>query len=248
MIYLLDNFFKILREKIREKELKERTIPIVSKALKYFLIAILFILAIRVSGYDITPLLAGMGIAGLAISLAARETLSNIIAGLFIMIDKPFSIGDRIEVIAPQGYATWGEVVDIGFRSIKVRTTDNLIIVIPNSQVINRDVINYTINGPVIRLRIPIMISYESDFKKAEEILLKIARENDEVLKNPEPKVVFKELADNGILLELRVWINDVRKRTYVTSEIIKKVLEEFKINGIEIPYPRREIYIKNSV
>ncbi len=246
-IYLIDNIFKILNNFIVEKELKEKTIPIISKAIKYSMIIILIILAIRISGYDITPLLAGMGIAGLAISLAARETLSNIIAGLFIMLDKPFSIGDRIEVIAPEGYATWGEVVDIGFRSIKVRTTDNLVIVIPNSQVINRDIINYTINGPIIRLRIPVMISYESDFEKAEEILLKIANENGDVLKKPEPKVVFKELADNGILLELRVWIKDAKKRTYITSDIIKRILEEFKKHGIEIPYPRREIFIREK-
>ncbi len=247
VIYLIDNIFKIIAQNVEEKTLRETSIPIISKTIKYSLVVIVVILAIRASGYDITPLLAGMGIAGLAISFAARETLSNIIAGLFIMIDKPFSIGDRIEVRAPQGYATWGEVLDIGFRSIKVRTTDNLIVVIPNSQVINRDIINYTINGPIIRLRIPVMISYESDFKKAEKILLDIARNTNDVLLNPEPKVVFKELADSGILMELRVWINDARKRTYIVSEIIKKILEEFKRHGIEIPYPKREIIIKNS-
>ena len=111
------------------------------------------------------------GVAGVAIGFAAKDTLSNLIAGILLIIDRPFEVGDRIEVwSAPAGSATWGDVIDIGLRATKIKTTDNIVIIIPNNEIMLRDIINYTIISENIRVRINIGIAYDADLKKAKNV------------------------------------------------------------------------------
>lgn len=249
---LIDKIFNEIQRRFIKKEaspkLRELVFPLLRKTLKYSTLIIASLMALQTLGIEVTAALAGMGIAGLAISLAARDTIANIISGIFIIIDQPFTVGDRIEVWnTPQGTSTWGDVIDIGLRSTKIRTTDNLVVVIPNAEIAKRDIINYTAISPQIRIRIPVGISYDSDLKKAEKIMLEVAREMEGVLKNPEPKVVVKEFGESSINLELRVWIENARKRRYIFSEISKRIKKEFDKHGIEIPYPKRHIIIENA-
>ena len=194
------------------------------------------------------PFIAGAGIAGIAIGFAAKDTLSNIIAGMLLIIDRPFEVGDRIEVwTAPVGSATWGDVLDIGLRATKIQTTDNIIIIIPNNEIMKRDIVNYTIISKDIRVRVNIGIAYDADLKKAKEAIIRVAESVEWVAKEPPPKVVVRNFGESSVDLQLRVWIVDARKRMDTISHITDKVKEEFDNEGIEIPYPKRDIIIKSD-
>jgi len=206
------------------------------------------VLAMDVLGLNIAPFLAGAGVAGIAIGFAARDTLSNLIAGILLIIDRPFELGDRIEIwAAPKNSATWGDVVEIGIRATKIRTTDNIVIVIPNNEIMKRDIINYTAITADIRVRIPIGIAYDADMQKAKEIIENVALTLPWVRKDPGPKVVVKNFGESAVDLEARVWIEDPRKRIDTISSITDGVKAEFDRAGIEIPYPKRVIYMKQD-
>ena len=206
------------------------------------------IMAMDRLGLNVMPFVAGAGVAGVAIGFAAKDTLSNLISGILLIIDRPLKVGDRIEVWgAPKNSATWGDVVDIGLRATKIRTTDNIVVIIPNNILMNRDIVNYTAISDEIRVRIPIGISYEADVKKAKDLIIQVSLELDWVMKKPAPKVVVKNFGDSSVDLQARVWIRDPRKRMDTISYITDRVKEVFDAEKIEIPYPKRDIYIKSQ-
>ena len=206
------------------------------------------ILALDVLGFNIMPFVAGAGVAGIAIGFAAKDTLSNLIAGVLLIIDRPFEVGDRIEVwTAPKNAATWGDVIHIGLRATKIRTTDNIVIIIPNNEIMKRDIINYTTVTKEIRVRIPIGVAYDADIKKAKELIIKTALELDWVMQEPAPKVVVRNFGDSAVDLQARIWISRPRRRMDTISHVTDRVKEVFQEEGIEIPYPKRDIYIKKE-
>ncbi len=203
------------------------------------------ILALDILGVNVMPFIAGAGVAGIAIGFAAKDTLSNLIAGVLLIIDRPFEIGDRIEVwSAPSGSATWGDVIDIGLRATKIKTTDNIVIIIPNNEIMRRDIVNYTIISTQIRVRINIGVAYSANIEKAKALCLSVAESLAWVSKDPAPKVVLRNFGESSVDLQLRVWINDARKRMDTISFITDKIKGAFDENGIEIPYPKRDITI----
>lgn len=206
------------------------------------------IMALDAMGFNIMPFVAGAGVAGIAIGFAAKDTLSNLIAGVLLIIDRPFEVGDRIEVwSAPKNAATWGDVIHIGLRATKIRTTDNIVIIIPNNEIMKRDIINYTTVTKEIRVRIPIGIAYDADIKKAKELIIKTALELDWVMQEPAPKVVVRNFGDSAVDLQARIWISRPRRRMDTISHVTDRVREVFQEEGIEIPYPKRDIYIKKE-
>lgn len=215
----------------------------------FIILATAIIIALDLLGVNVMPFIAGAGVAGVAIGFAAKDTLSNLIAGILLIIDRPFEVGDRIEVwSAPAGTATWGDVIDIGLRATKIKTTDNIVIIIPNNEIMLRDIINYTTITEKIRVRINIGIAYDADMQKAKDIILKTADSATWVAKQPPPVVVVKNFGDSSVDLQLRVWIDDARKRIHTISYITDRVKTVFDEEGIEIPYPKRDIYIKKEL
>lgn len=246
---VVHNLLPYLEEKIASKT-KTQVDDVVLGLFKRFSGIIIFttgiVLALDVLGLNIMPFVAGAGVAGIAIGFAAKDTLSNLIAGILLIIDRPFEVGDRVEIwTAPANCATWGDVLAIGLRATKIQTTDNIVIVIPNNEIMRRDIINYTTITKEIRVRIPIGISYDADIKKAKEIITKVGFELDCVMHEPAPKVVVRSFGDSAVNLEARVWISDPRRRMDTISHITDRVKEVFQEEGIEIPYPKRDIYIK---
>lgn len=259
MIMILASFtnalFKTLLPQIKEKiasKTETKMDDVIIDLLNRFGNVLIFItaaiLALDALGVNIMPFIAGAGVAGIAIGFAAKDTLSNVIAGILLIIDRPFELGDRIEVwTAPANSATWGDVVHIGLRATKIRTTDNIIIVIPNNEIMMRDIINYTTITDEIRVRISIGIAYDADVKKAKEIITNISLELDWVMREPPPKVVVKSFGDSSVNLEARVWISKPRLRMDTISHITDRVKELFQQEGIEIPYPKRDIFIRKE-
>jgi small-conductance mechanosensitive channel len=211
----------------------------------FIIYAVAIIIALDILGINVMPFIAGAGIVGLAIGFAAKDTLSNLISGILLIIDRPFEVNDRIEVwSAPADSATWGDVIDIGLRATKIKTTDNIVIIIPNNEIMRRDIINYTIISEKIRVRINIGIAYDADLQKTKNVILQVAQTTEGVADDPPPKVVVGNFGESSVDLQLRVWIHDARKRMDTISYITDKVKEAFDREGIEIPYPKRDIFI----
>ena len=259
MILLLASFANTMLKDLLpylEKKITSRTSnkidDVIFDLLKRFsaviILATAIILALDVLGVNIMPFVAGAGVAGIAIGFAAKDTLSNIIAGVLLLIDRPFEVGDRIEVwSAPANSATWGDVLDVGLRATKIKTTDNIVIIIPNNEIMKRDIINYTTITQEIRVRVLIGIAYDADVNKAKEIINRVSLELEWVMKDPPPTVVVKSFGDSSVDLEARVWIRDPRMRIHTISHITDRVKTVFQQEGIEIPFPKRDIYIKTT-
>jgi small-conductance mechanosensitive channel len=203
------------------------------------------VIALDVMGVNVMPFIAGAGVMGVAVGFAAKDTLSNLIAGILLIIDRPFEIGDRIEVwSAPSGSASWGDVIDIGLRATRIKTTDNIVVIIPNNEIMTRDIVNYTIISSSIRVRVNIGIAYDADMAKAKALIIQAAGSANWILAEPAPKVVVRDFGESAVDLQLRVWIQDARKRMDTISYITDTVKTLFDENGIEIPFPRRDITI----
>ena len=248
--------FSILLLRYLEKGVAERTAnkvdDILFDLLNKFAGAIIYItaaiLALDTLGLNVMPFVAGAGVMGVALGFAAKDTLSNLIAGVLLIIDRPFEVGDRIEVWrAPAGSASWGDVIDIGLRATKIRTTDNIVIIIPNNEIMTRDIVNYTIINTKIRVRINVGIAYDADLALAKKTVLDVAGEIDWIAREPAPKVVVRSFGESSVELQLRVWIPDARRRMDTISRATDRIKECFDEQGIEIPYPKRDITIKQS-
>ena len=224
----------------------DTALPLLNTVVRFLILALGIILALDHIGLNIAPLLAGAGVMGLALSLAAKDTLSNLIAGVLLIIDRPFQVGDRIELwMAPSETGTWGDVIEIGLRATKIRNPDNLVVVVPNNEIMRRDIINYTMSGADIRLRIPFGIAYESDIEKAKDLLISTAREVNGVKLDPLPVVIVRGCGPSEVNLQLRVWIEDARARRRIADEITEQAILMFSKGDVEIPYPKQEIYLR---
>lgn len=231
-----------------ETALDETALPMINKFVRFMVIAVGILLAMTHLGIQIAPLLAGAGVVGLALSLAAKDTLSNLIAGVLLIMDRPFQVGDRIELwSAPRETGTWGDVIEIGLRATKIRNPDNLVIVVPNNEIMRRDIINYTMSGQDIRLRIPFSCAYESDIEQAKVLLKEAAHEVEGVKLEPAPIVIVRGFGPSEVNLQLRVWILEARNRRRIADEITEKAMLKFHKAGVEIPYPKRELYIRGG-
>jgi len=236
-----------------ERHLAERTetnldnivIDLLNKFSGAIVYATAAVIALDVLGVNVMPFIAGAGVLGVAVGFAAKDTLSNLIAGILLIIDRPFEIGDRIEVWSvPKGNASWGDVIDIGLRATRIKTTDNIVVIIPNNEIMTRDIVNYTIISSSIRVRINIGIAYDADLEKAKGLILEAARSADWILPNPAPKVVVRNFGESSVDLQARVWIRDARRRMDTIDYITDTVKTLFDKNGIEIPFPKRDITI----
>ncbi len=226
--------------------LDDTALPLLNRVLRFVVVALGLVLGLDRLGVNIAPLLAGAGVMGLALSLAARDTLSNLIAGVLLILDRPFQVGDRIELwTAPQETGTWGDVVEIGLRATKIRNPDNLIVVVPNNEIMRRDIINYTMSGAHIRLRIPFSVAYESDIDAAKRVLLDVARETPGVKLDPPPVAIVRGFGPSEVNLQLRVWIHDARERRAIADGITERTMVAFAAAGVEIPYPKREVFLR---
>ena len=228
-----------------ETTLDETAFPLINRTVRFIVLALGVVLALDLLGLNIAPLLAGAGVMGLALSLAAKDTLSNLIAGVLLIMDRPFKVGDRIELwTAPNETGTWGDVIEIGLRATKIRNPDNLVIIVPNSLIMVRDIVNYTMSGQDIRLRIPFSVAYESDIDRAKVLLIEAAKQVRGVKLDPEPLVIVRGFGPSDVQIQLRVWILEARNRRRIADEITGRAVAAFADAGVEIPYPKRELII----
>lgn len=193
-------------------------------------------------GINITSLIAGAGIAGLALSFAAQDTIANVISGIAIIIDRPFKQGDLISI----GGDMRASVTDIRLRTTVLTTLDNETVVVPNKQLAQERVVNYTLT-PRIRVRVPIGIAYKEDMQSAREALLKTVEGDDRLLGNPPPTVLVINLGDSSVNLELRFWTEDSILKFPLMWEYTEKCKRALDNAGIEIPFPHLQLFLENN-
>ncbi|HIE34008.1 MAG TPA: mechanosensitive ion channel family protein [Candidatus Altiarchaeales archaeon] len=220
----------------------DEAIPFLSKVLKFTIYLLAFIIVLDQFGIEITPLVASLGIAGFAIGFAAKDTISNLLAGFFILTDRPFARGDRIKI---KGYL--GEVVDIGLRTTKIKTLDHTYVIIPNAGIVSNEVINYTLPDVKIKVKIPIGVAYGTDPDKVKRIIIDVTKRIDEVMKDPKPVVYFTEFGESSLNFLLIFWVPDFRKKLVAVDKINSEINKEFEKTGIEIPFPCRTIYMRKE-
>jgi small-conductance mechanosensitive channel len=185
---------------------------------------------------DLTGVLATAGIVGIAIGFAAQTSVSNIISGFFLIADKPFEIGEAIDIDGQSGH-----VLDIGLMSTRIRTFDNRYLRLPNSMVANARIVNLS-RYEIRRLDIQVGIAYKEKISKAIEALDKVIKSNEKILLEPDPLINITRFGDSSIDFEIRVWIQRSDLFT-VRSELIMSIKEAFDEAGIEIPFPHRTVF-----
>lgn len=196
-------------------------------------------------GFDVVSIIAGLGIVGIAVGFAAQSTLSNFIAGITLLIERPFRIGDWVTINGQDG-----KVIKIALRTTWLRTRDNIFTMIPNDSVASSDIINYSAEGAT-RLNILVGIAFKESAKAAREVLMPVLKAHPEVLQGAgmEPRVVLKSLGDSSMNLEIKVWITpdnlDVQPR--IMADILEQVKEALDAAGIEIPFPHLQLFIDDA-
>ena len=189
-------------------------------------------------GFNITALVAGLGVAGIAVGFAARDTLENFISGVMILLDRPFNIGDNI-VIA----GIFGTVEEITLRSTRVRTLNNKMMVMPNTQMMNQPLLNHTMVGP-LRIEVPFSIAYKEYPQQARQIVLELAESDERLHPGYPPNVAVTALNDSSVDMVLRLFLKDPRLEVPLRFEYIEKVREALRQADIEIPFPHMQLFV----
>jgi MscS family membrane protein len=211
----------------------DQVLVLVQRLTRLVIVMVTILMVLSIYNVNVNALLAGMGIGGLAISLAAKDTLANMISGLTLMLDKPFRVGDRIEVA---GAGTWGDVIDIGLRSTRVRTGDNRMIFIPNSILGNDRVINYSFQDPSLRSEVDFAVGYDPDIETVRRIVVDAVRQVDGVLEDRPVEVLYVRMGDTGRILRVRWWDRSYTEKWQVIDRVNSAVQNSLNAAGIKIP------------
>ena len=236
VVFLIFYFFwrisrLIMRRTLRNSTLDETTYSFVETAAKYIVLTIGVVSALDAVGINTGALLASLGIVGVTIGFAARDSLSNFISGIIIFIDRPFVLGDLVEIDDK-----YGRVSEITLRSTRVVTSDGRMLAVPNTEIVNKTVASYT-NFPNLRLDIPVTIDVNEDIENARQILLELVDGDPEYLKEPAPRVSVTALNDYNIEIELQAWLKDERQHVEKRFELREKAFNALTRAGVNMPF-----------
>ncbi|QGY39296.1 mechanosensitive ion channel [Pseudodesulfovibrio cashew] len=229
--------------KIKEEALDADVIKLLCRLVTFCLIFILFYHVGSHFGIPVTAIFASAGIAGVAVALAARETLANFFGGVSIFMDRPFRAGDYIVLDSGER----GEVMAVGMRSTRLLTRGDIMISIPNSVITNAKVVNQSMPHPSFRVGVKIGVAYGSDIDLVEATLLEMARQNALVIADPEPRVRFRAFGDSALEFELLCWAARPHDRGRLVHLLCKDIYRAFNEKGIIIPFPQQEIHIHRT-
>lgn len=226
----------------RFKFIEERTIPILDITTKILIVGAGLYILILSWGVNPTAWLASAGIVGIAVGFAAKDTLANLFSGFFIVADSPYKLGDYI--ILDTGER--GRVTHVGIRSTRLLTRDDVEVTVPNSVMGNAKIVNES-GGPweKTRIRIDVGVSYDSDLEQVHDILMEMASNHADLCSNPEPRVRFRTFGGSSIDLQLMAWIERPEQKGLISHKLIMKIHKLFNEKGIEIPYSKQDLYVK---
>jgi small-conductance mechanosensitive channel len=228
---------------LRRFSIKEGLRYTLRRLAEYTLIVVGIIIAFQFIGVDLSGLAVIFGLLSVGIGFGLQSVTANFVAGLVLLFERPIKIGDRITVGDIEG-----EVEEISMRATRIKTLNNISIIVPNSQFVSSSIVNWSFGDPRVRLEIDVGVSYESDLDLVLQSLKEVALENPHVLKKPEPDVLLKEFGDSSWNMRLRAWIDNPHGHHVIRSEINCAIVRKFRERGIEIPFPQRDLHVRSPL
>jgi len=222
------------------EELTPSVQVLLSKALKITLLAVAVIVALSSLGINLSAFAFIGGAIGVGVGFGLQKVVSNLVSGVILLLDRSIKPGDVIE-IGP----TYGRIQSLGARYVSVATRDKTEYLIPNEDLITTQVVNWSFSDKLVRLKIVIGVSYDSDIHAVMRLMVESAASIPRVLANPKPVCQLKNFGDNSIDMELRIWISDPENGVSNVSSAVRVVIwDAFQEHGIEIPFPQRDVHI----
>ncbi len=238
---------RILNYYIRKSDLNIPSTGLAHGILKVTIIILGILITLSVVGISIAPLITALGVGGLAVALALQDTLSNLFAGIHILVEQSIKIGDFVRLETGQE----GYVDDITWRTTRIRMLPNNMVIIPNNKLSQSIVTNYSLPNKEMAISIPISVSYNSDPERVEQILteeaVKASEDIPEILNIPRPSARFQRLGESSLDFEIGCYVTDYEKQKSAQHQILKRVFKRLKEEGIEIPFPHRVVYLKKD-
>ncbi len=224
-----------------DSTLDEGLLPLARKVVKTSVVLLGVLIILQQWEVQIGPILGALGIGGLAVGLALNSSLANIFGGIQLILDRSLNVGDKVMLESGEV----GMVLDVGLRSTKMRTYENEVIFLPNSQLANARIKNFT--GPDVSIRVTVNfgVAYGSDVARVKRVVLDAIRELDDILQEPAPDVLFLNMSDFSLDMCARVWVDNYGKQFARKLELTELVYTTLNESGIEIPFPTRTLYMK---
>jgi len=230
--YLLSRVARRAMATVRRRTSLDRTIAsFIYTTIRYVLLTIAILTALSELGINTASLVASLGIPGLTIGFAAKDTLSNVISGLFIFWDRPFVVDDLIEIDG-----RYGRVQEITLRSTRVVTPDGKMLAIPNSNIVNTTVASYT-NFPHLLLDIPLTVGVEENLGRIRRLFLELVQDDERYRDEPAASMVVKAINDYNVEVEFRVWLGDEKTHIAERFDLRERIFEAMREAGVEMPY-----------
>ena len=227
-----------------ETDLDDKFLDLFRRLAYIVLMMTLFVIILGRFGIEVSALVTTLGIGSLAIALAAQETLGDMFSGFTIMMDRPFTVGDRVELL---DLNTWGDVTDIGLRSTRILTRDNRTVTVPNSVIGKGLIVNYSAPSTRYRVQTQVGVAYGTDIELAREVMVEAIRQQDWVMKDERIEALFLEFGDSALNFHVRCWIEHYVETRRIIDKMNSALYHALNENKIEIPFPQREIRIIES-
>jgi small-conductance mechanosensitive channel len=221
--------------------INENTASIIQKIVYYFLIVFVVLFALRILNIPLTAFTFLGGALAIGVGFGTQTLMNNFISGFILLAERPIRVGDLIELDGSRA-----TVEEVGARCTRVKTADNIHILVPNSKFLEQDIINWTLSDKKIRVKITVGVLYGSPVREVERLLLDSAKKHGDVHKNPEPYVRFSDFGDNALIFNLYFWVsmNNIFERLRISSDIRFSIDESFRSAGIVIAFPQRDLHL----
>ncbi|MBN1157547.1 mechanosensitive ion channel family protein [Candidatus Woesearchaeota archaeon] len=228
-------------------EVDKEVLPLLQKIANVLLWAISILMILSIWGVDIGPFLASLGIAGLAIGLAVKDTLANIFGGISLILDRNIKVGHVVKVNESSPDEEIGKIIDIGLRSTKILTRNHETKIVPNGVLALATFTNYSLPDNKLRIRFQFGVEYGSDVNRVKRIILDEIKKMKGILKDPEPYIRFSEMADFSLNFKVHFWVRDYDLKSASKDEALTRIYNALRKHKIGIPFPTRTLYIKKN-
>lgn len=233
----------VLRNILKRFQIEESLQYTIIRIGHYLVMIVGGVVAFQFVGIDLSGLAVIFGLLSVGIGFGLQNVTSNFVAGLILLFERPIKVGDRVVV-----GDTEGDVIDINMRATTIRSLSNITIIVPNSEFISNNVVNWSHHDPKVRLDVNVGVSYESDLDLVINTLLEIAGDSPQILTEPKPDVLLDEFGDSSWNMKLRVWVSRPQRHYTTRSELNCAIVRKFRERSIEIPYPQRDLHLRSPL